>query len=154
MEDLFDEIRAGHAHAHLVEKARAWLMGAGNCVVAATEVSTWVNMEIPDAIGFDYRGNCTIVECKTSRSDFLADKNKKFRKMPQLGMGMNRYFMVPRGLVSLTELPAGWGLIFVYPNTVRRVKNSRRFDDRNIHAERRCMVKLMRNGKYESKTLS
>lgn len=153
MEDLFYEYRAGDAHAKLVDKARDWLMGAGNCVVAATEVSTWVNMEIPDAIGFDYRGNCTIIECKASRSDFLADRKKKFRKMPQLGMGMNRYFMVPRGLLVPTELPAGWGLIFVYPGTVRRVKRSRLFEDRNIHAERRCMVKLMRNQKYESKPL-
>lgn len=139
-----------NAHALLVELAQKWLMGAGKCVVSATEIQTWTNMEIPDAIGFDYTGRCTIVECKVSRSDFLSDKKKRFRKMPEMGMGAKRYFLTQKGLIGPAELPERWGLIYVYPKVVKCVKQARPFDDRNIYAERRCMVKMMRAGSFKA----
>jgi hypothetical protein len=66
--------------------------------------------EIPDAIGF--RGDTTIlIECKTSRSDFFADRTKSFRQLPERGMGALRFMLAPAGMIRVDELPAGWGLI-------------------------------------------
>lgn len=66
--------------------------------------------EQPDCLGFRSGLSC-LIECKTSRSDFLVDKRKKFRVDPLLGMGDWRFFLTPVGLVQVEELPAGWGLL-------------------------------------------
>ncbi|MCB8880066.1 hypothetical protein ACELLULO517_07455 [Acidisoma cellulosilytica] len=73
--------------------------------------------ESPDAIGFRVSelrdgGGSTVVECKVSRSDFLADQKKPHRTQGA-GMGRFRYFMVPEGMLSADEVPSGWGLIYV-----------------------------------------
>ncbi|GBQ90079.1 hypothetical protein GCM10007866_16160 [Gluconobacter albidus] len=71
--------------------------------------------ESPDAIGYRVsdmiNGGSTIVECKVSRSDFLADRKKPHRQTG--GMGKWRYFMCPEGLISPDELPDKWGLLHV-----------------------------------------
>lgn len=66
--------------------------------------------EQPDALGFR-SGVSVLIECKTSRPDFLADKKKKFRVDPAMGMGDWRFFLTPKGLISVSELPEGWGLL-------------------------------------------
>lgn len=68
--------------------------------------------EQPDAMGFRSGTSC-LIECKVSRSDFLADKKKRFRKDPAMGMGDWRFMMAPKGLIKVTELPKGWGLLEV-----------------------------------------
>lgn len=48
---------------------------------------------IPDAIGWDGRGNSTLVECKTSRADFADNAEKRIRSKKDedlLGKGMSR----------------------------------------------------------------
>ena len=58
-------------HAKLAKRAAQWLRR--NHEIVITEISG--GSETPDAIGF--RGNSTtLIECKASRSDFLADKRK------------------------------------------------------------------------------
>ena len=52
-----------------------------------------------------------LVECKVSRSDFLADKAKPHRHVG--GIGNWRYYMAPEGLISPNELPEKWGLVEV-----------------------------------------
>ena len=49
--------------------------------------------EVPDVIG--WKGSCqsVLVECKVSRSDFLADANKPFRLKPEEGLGSRRFYM-------------------------------------------------------------
>lgn len=71
--------------------------------------------ELPDALGFR-SGTSIVIECKTSRSDFLADRKKKFRKDPSLGMGSWRFMMAPIGLIKPDELPDNWGLLEVANN--------------------------------------
>ncbi|MNC39691.1 hypothetical protein D3C75_883610 [compost metagenome] len=66
--------------------------------------------EQPDCLGFRSGVSC-LIECKTSRSDFLADRKKRFRKDPTLGMGDWRFMMTPRGLIKPEELPKDWGLL-------------------------------------------
>lgn len=83
--------------------------------------------EIPDAIGWRRAVQSILVECKTSRSDFFADRSKYFRRNPEQGMGMARYMMTPPKLVRPEELPAGWGLLEAHARCVRVVRASEGF---------------------------
>jgi len=96
-------------HAQLVEKAVQWLRGYGCGVVLSEQACS--SGEMPDAIGWKRACQSVLVECKISRADFLADRTKTFRCKPELGMGCERYYLVPAGLLAVTELPAGWGLL-------------------------------------------
>lgn len=106
-------------HNDLCLVAVRWLQrnnGAGGpgCHVAVSECRSGWTGEIPDAIGFRAAGHndgSTVVECKTSRSDFLADQKKAHRKVG--GLGNWRYFMAPAGMIDPAELPSGWGLLEV-----------------------------------------
>lgn len=133
-------------HATLVKKAVMWLGSSAGCTACGSEFTSWGCAESPDAIGWDYLGNCTVIECKTSRSDFLADKKKLFRSGHQSGLGKYRYFMVPQGLVKPEEIPAGWGLIEIKPSggAVRRSK-SLTMIDRNILGENVILVQIARS---------
>ncbi|RMH96415.1 adenylosuccinate synthase [Stutzerimonas nitrititolerans] len=93
---------------------RANSAGGPGCHVAVSECRSGWTGEIPDAIGFRAAGfddGSTVVECKTSRADFLADRKKAHRSAG--GLGNWRYFMAPAGLIKPDELPAGWGLLEV-----------------------------------------
>lgn len=106
-------------HNDLCLVAVKWLQRANNaggpgCHVAVSECRSGWSGEIPDAIGFRATGfddGSTVVECKTSRADFLADRKKAHRIAG--GLGNWRYFMAPVGLIRADELPAGWGLLEV-----------------------------------------
>lgn len=99
-------------HQQLIPIAYKWILKNGSCGVAFKELKAHTN-ECADAIGFGSGAFSVLVEVKISRSDFLADKNKSFRKNPKEGMGTERYYMCPTGLIKLTDLPLGWGLIYV-----------------------------------------
>jgi hypothetical protein len=96
-------------HALLVQKAVAWLRGY-RCGVVLSEQAC-ASGEMPDAIGWKRACHSVLVECKISRTDFLADQDKPFRRRPQSGMGCERFYLTPPGLLGLEELPAGWGLL-------------------------------------------
>lgn len=96
-------------HRNLVEIGYKWALS--RCGFAFKELSC-VNAEIADVIGFNSNGTF-LLEAKTSRADFIADKKKPFRCNPCIGMGDWRFFIVPKGLVKIEELPDMWGLIEV-----------------------------------------
>lgn len=96
-------------HAQLVEKAVRWLR-AYRCGVVLSEQAC-ASGEMPDAIGWKQACHSVLVECKVNRSDFLADRQKPFRLKPETGVGSERFYLTPRGLVQLEELPGGWGLL-------------------------------------------
>ena len=52
-----------------------------------------------------------LVECKLTRSDFFADRSKPFRHNSELGLGCERWYLTPAGLLSPTDLPPHWGLL-------------------------------------------
>ena len=54
-----------------------------------------------------------LVECKVSRADFLADREKPFRRNQAQGMGCERLYLAPHSLIGKSELPRGWGLLEV-----------------------------------------
>ncbi|WP_026960515.1 hypothetical protein [Aliagarivorans taiwanensis] len=76
--------------------------------------------ELPDALGFRNGASC-LIEVKVTRSDFLSDKNKRFRKEPEMGMGDWRFYMCPPEIIKPDELPSGWGLLYCYPKMVKKV---------------------------------
>ena len=77
--------------------------------------------ETPDCIGWNsFRS--ILIECKTSRSDFQRDAKKSTRIHPDLGMGNERFYLTPAGLLKKEELPAGWGLLEVTPEGKVRMK--------------------------------
>ncbi len=80
--------------------------------------------EMPDAIGWKKTCHSVLVECKVSRADFLADREKSFRQKPQTGVGCERYYLAPRGLIRQEEIPAGWGLLEVRGRNVEKAKAS------------------------------
>lgn len=62
-----------------------------------------------------------LLEAKTSRADFLADRSKPHRLNPELGMGKYRYYICPTGLIKTEELPEKWGLIYVSEKGICKV---------------------------------
>jgi len=107
-------------HAELVAIAERWLSNQG-CKIVLREFSTQIQSgEIPDAIGFG-RGTSVLVECKTTRSDFLRDKRKPFRRAPEHGLGDWRYYLCPADVIQPSDLPQGWGLLWLQGNRVRAI---------------------------------
>jgi hypothetical protein len=96
-------------HAQLVEKAVHWLRHY-RCGVVLSEQAC-ASGEMPDAIGWKRACHSVLVECKVTRSDFLADRAKPFRLKPEHGVGCERFYLAPAGLVRPEELPQGWGLL-------------------------------------------
>lgn len=96
-------------HAQLVQKAVSWLRSY-RCGVVLSEQAC-VSGEMPDAIGWKQACHSVLVECKVSRADFLVDRQKPFRLKPEKGVGSERFYLTPPGLVKVEELPAGWGLL-------------------------------------------
>jgi hypothetical protein len=91
----------------MVEKAVRWLRGY-RCGVVLSEQAC-ASGEMPDAIGWKPACHSVLVECKVTRADFLADRAKPFRLKPQQGVGCERFYLVPSGLLRREELPTGWG---------------------------------------------
>jgi len=110
-------------HKQLVKKAESWLRNHKCCGIVITERATGIP-ETPDAIGFCCGCSC-LIECKTSLSDFYADKKKSFRQNPDGGIGQERYFMVPKGLISIDKLPDRWGLLEVSGNKFNKITRAR-----------------------------
>ena len=93
------------------------------CGVVLSEQAC-VSGEMPDAIGWKKACHSVLVESKVSRADFVADRDKPFRQKPETGVGCERYYLAPRGLIHPEELPEGWGLLEVCGREIERVKAS------------------------------
>lgn len=126
-------------HAFLVAKAVVWLRRY-RCGVVLSEQAC-VSGEMPDAIGWKRACHSVLVECKISRADFLADRNKPFRLNPQTGVGSERFYLVPKGLVRVAELPPGWGLLEYRNREIEMIKVSKK----NLRTDEgfRCEMNLL-----------
>lgn len=112
--------RSGMTHSAAVEAAGRWLKTFGCPVVLCELTACTLHGETPDAIG--WKSGCSIlIECKVSRADFLRDRKKLFRMIPENGMGMYRLYLCPEGLIKPEELPKGWGLLWVCGKRISRV---------------------------------
>lgn len=112
---------AGPVHSALVLAAAAWLR-ARRCTVVITDMVSGAG-ETADAIGFNsYRS--TLIECKASRADFRVDQKKLWRYEGG-GIGNERFYLAPVGLLKAEEMPTGWGLLEMKPNgSVRMQKDA------------------------------
>ena len=138
--------KKGLTHADLVTKGIKWLRSQGgkqwSAPLAFGEIVA-VGNEIPDVIGFSSNGS-TLIECKTSKSDFKRDKKKMFRSVPQMGMGKYRFYMCPTGLIEKNELPDNWGLIYVSEKGVAKLIVKPKSQYCNLKAEHSYMYSIMR----------
>lgn len=144
------------SHGELVARAERWLRNSAvawsesgwkrkiKCTVTATELQC-ATSETPDAIGWSCGGYVSIViECKTSRSDFLRDAKKHFRRYPDSGMGLYRYYMACPGLISADELPERWGLLETSGSVVRVKWTAAPQQEHNLRAEMAALFSLSR----------
>jgi hypothetical protein len=109
-------------HAKLVDMAVGWLRRY-RCGVVLSEQAC-VSGEMPDALGWKKKCHSVLVECKASRADFLADRAKPWREQPETGVGCERFYLAPRGLIKAEELPKGWGLLAVTGREIETVQRS------------------------------
>jgi len=93
------------------------------CGVVLSEQAC-VSGEMPDALGWKQACHSVLVECKVTRADFLADRAKPFRLKPEKGVGSERFYLTPPGLIHGEELPPGWGLLGVRRGRVEIVQAS------------------------------
>lgn len=130
------------AHSDLVVLAARWLRRRYPIVI--TEIAS-AALEAPDALGVSSWGGTTLIECKASRADFLADAKKRFRRDPDIGMGIHRYYLCPAGMIGASELPKGWGLLYVTENrrgVYQKVKAAPQ--ERSAEAEQSVLVSILR----------
>ena len=109
-------------HAELVKRAEKWLKNTFHCRVVMSEHVAYTRYgEIPDVIGW-VNGKSILVECKTSRADFMRDKSKPFRSSDALALGAWRFYLTPPGIIQyIGELPFRWGLYEVHGKTIKYV---------------------------------
>lgn len=139
-----------YTHKDIIDIGYKWIMG--RCAFAFKDLVT-VSSEIPDIIGFNSTGSF-LLEAKVSRIDFLKDNKKDFRINSWMGMGDWRFYIAPKGLIKVNELPENWGLIEVNENRKARTVHNP-FGKGNIYshwvknekndiAEKRMMFSALR----------
>jgi hypothetical protein len=134
-------------HFDLVMRAERWLKNQGCGVVFRDQFKAIThNGELPDAIGWR-DGLSILVECKTSRADFLSDKGKKVRRIHGLGMGDWRFFLCPPDIIAVSDLPEGWGLLYALPNQIKKVYgvpgNCGWWHAKPFEGNKRCETQMM-----------
>jgi len=105
-------------HDMLVKLGSNWCKRFGCSFVLPELKSCNCTGEIPDIFAFK-SGYSMMIECKTSRADFLADKKKAFRINPELGMGQFRILLCPEGVIKPEDLKGiyeNWFLLTVGQN--------------------------------------
>lgn len=131
------------SHDVLVVAARNWLRKAKRCSIVVSEIAC-MGMESPDALG--WHGRTThLVECKTSRSDFLADRKKFFRQHLASGMGDYRYFLTVPGVIrEPSELPQGFGWLELQGSKIKVVTPASPQSEKSVNYETYCLLSLIR----------
>jgi hypothetical protein len=126
-------------HNQLVEIGAKWL--TSRCSVVVTELATF-SPEQPDVLGWMDRASI-LIECKASRADFKADSKKPFRQFPDMGVGVERYYLTPAKLIAPDEIPNGWGLLESNGSRVRTIKKPTRVEA-NTRAEVGLLLSVIR----------
>lgn len=138
------------SHRALCYRAGRYLVSTKRCQVVMVEKGCDHTQEMPDAIG--WRGTESwLIEVKVSREDFLRDAKKPHRQAGQ-GMGMHRYYMIPKpvgfAIIHPDEVPEGWGLLEIDTangnEPVKVIKPSKVFDDVNLDNERSLLISALK----------
>lgn len=132
-------------HAQLVKLAEFWLRRR-RCRIVLSE-QTAHSGEVPDVIGWDADCRSIVIECKISRADFFADQKKSVRLSPEMGMGCERYYLMPQSIIAPEEVPSGWGLLEVHGKQVLesvRPDSKKRRIDPGVMAEMELLLASLR----------
>lgn len=128
-------------HDALIKKAKWWLLQRRGCVVATTERggAGWYfginqGIEIADAIGWLPNHWSVLIECKTSKSDFIKDKEKTHRKRGQTSLGQERWYLAPAGIINKDDVPPTWGLLEIKGSRVYQTKKPKVSKELNIRS--------------------
>lgn len=112
---------------------------------AAVELVT-ANAETPDAWATNGYES-VVVEVKVSRSDFMADQKKYSRsenaRTAGHMMGNYRYYLCPDGLLTESDIPEGWGLLYHDGKTVKIVRRAV-YQDTNRRSDIIMLISIMR----------
>lgn len=100
-------------HKALVRRMANWLKNSKRHTVVMSEFCSTKITETPDVVGWIGRASSTLIECKISKTDFLADAKKIFRREEEWGIGDFRYMACPSELIKPEDLSDGWGLLYV-----------------------------------------
>lgn len=130
-------------HSDLVQIAVRWLKRYHKCSRIYSEMTTGA-METPDAIGWRV-GFSRLVECKVSRSDFFRDQKTKTGAIyPEMGMGGQRWYLVPDGLVTANEVPEWCGLAYAKGKRVIVMKEAPERERWDARGELQMLLSAMR----------
>ena len=128
-------------HSTLVETGVRWL--GRRCSVVLYEFAA-AGDENPDVIGWASGADSILIECKSTRSDFLRDATKTVRKNSRAGMGRRRYYLCPPEVIQVKDLPPKWGLLWTARGQVVVKREARGHPERNLVAEVRFLGSMLR----------
>lgn len=137
-------------HKDLCLKVGKWLkkhygnQQIPNCPTTSIDMMT-IESEIPDVIGW-CSGRSVMIEVKVGRGDFLKDHKKPFRKNPKEGVGEQRFYCCPDGLIKVNEIPEDWGLLYLKNNKIEVIKVAK-LQESNLKAERNMLLSIIRRKK-------
>ncbi|MDR2597275.1 MAG: hypothetical protein LBC76_08160 [Treponema sp.] len=139
-------------HNELIDIGRRWLIksyaacapyGHYGCTLVLTELCAGTRYgEQPDVLGYSTK-TTILIECKTSRSDFYAEKDKPFRLLEE-GIGGQRWYLAPKGIIPIEALPAKWGLLEVTPDKKIHVSKHAELQPRDFHSEMIMLISTIR----------
>lgn len=143
-------------HDELVARAVKWLRGQvsskrpdgtrwykGGCGVAVPELASYA-VEQPDAIGWLNGGYSYLIECKTSLSDFYADRQKARHKNGTGGVGAECFYLCEPGIITPERLHEPWGLLYCHPKRITVEVVPTYNETRDMQAELTMMYSLLR----------
>lgn len=107
--------KTGSLHYDLCVKGAKWLKRQNNYKYIVVEL-VCLAAENPDVWGTNGYDS-TLIEVKTSRSDFLHDAKKFSRNNELHALGNFRYYLCPKDLIKESDLPMNWGLLY-YDNGI------------------------------------
>jgi hypothetical protein len=142
-------------HREIIVRLSKWLKKHDqntiipNCNTIASEItSNTSNREIPDVIGWCYWAS-VLIEVKTSRSDFLRDFKKPFRKLINLGMGEFKYYCCPTDLLTVEDMPEYWGLLYCDEKGKITIVKVAKKHQANLMCERTLLLSINRRSKIK-----
>lgn len=140
-------------HKELTKRASKWLkrhsqnMIVPNCTTIASEITSATSTgEIPDVIGW-CSWTSVLIEVKISRSDFLRDAKKPFREFADMGMGEHRYYICPKDLLTIEDMPENWGLLYCNEKGKIEIVKKAEQQEANLRCERSMLLSLNRRAK-------
>lgn len=78
--------------------------------------------EKPDIFGLSPHQNGTVkIEVKVSRADFMKDSEKISHQ--KVSLGAKKFYLAPKGLIKVDELPMYWGLLEFDGKNIEIVKH-------------------------------